>query len=416
MHTIAQKFSALRAELKSQFLERDDAIEACLLALVTGQHVLMLGQPGLAKSQLIRAIMSALRGHRYFEVGLNRNLPMEAVVGPLDILHFRATGEYRYKREGYATACEFIMLNEIGKMSDELGHSLLALLNERLIFEVDENGSSRPAPLSTAFCDSNEELTTGSDQAAALDDRLLVRVEVKDLAEDTNFAKMLVMPEPEITTEITWAELREVIESVIPTITIPDHVQQAMVTLRRELAEEGIRPSPRRFHWSMTVLRGAAFLAGRDEVTEDDIANLRFTLWGSISEIQTVDRLCRSKANPFVGPLLGIRERLHELKDGVEKRHKDFVDNGSDWDSQYGSSLQLYGREVSKKCEEVRTELDAMLLEAGGRPIPTFKAISDLQQAILVQNYQITLGQSHESARKMAGEPKRIGQDDGGNV
>jgi MoxR-like ATPase len=421
---LVSQFSTLRTELRQQFFEREDAIDACLLAMVCGHHVFLLGPPGTAKTQLIRAIMSALRGHRYFEVALSRNRPLEAVIGPLDILKFRETGEYIYRRKGYATDSEFILLNEAGKMSDDLGHDLLALLNERLIHEVridpatGQERSHWPAPLSTAFCDSNEELTSAdaSDNAAALWDRLVIRTTVGPVTEDSNFAAMLVCGEPVITAEIEWSALKQVIDTEVPAIEIPSHVQAAMVKLRHDLDEAGVHPSSRRFHQSMDVLRASAWLDGRDVVTEDDIANLRFTLWDIVDQIPNVDRICRSASNPYVGPLMKLREGIHELKDGIESRHKSFVDAGKDWKSTEGGALQMYGKEVTKKLETVRTELDAMLMEAAGRPIPGFKAISDLQQQVLVQNFVTCLEQPLDVAKRMAEKPERLGQGDGGNA
>jgi MoxR-like ATPase len=422
VHAVAQDLSTLRTQLRSYFKEREDAIEACLLAIVCGQHVFMLGQPGTAKTQMIRSIMKALRGARFFEIALSRNRPLEAVIGPLDILHFRATGEYRYNRQGYATDVEFALFNEIGKMADDLGHDLLALTNERIIHEVridpvtGEKRSVWPAPLSTAFCDSNEMLTEGSDDAAALWDRLLVRVVVEYAVSDANFTAILKGGEPEIDVQIEWEALQDVILKVLPAIELPDHVLVALAKVRHDLAEEGVKPSTRRFRQSVDVLRAAAFLDGRDVVTEDDIASLRFTLRDTLDQIQTVDRICRSASNPFVGPLLEIRTSIHELQKELEGRHRKFVDDGrSDWESTEGSSLQMYGKEVTKKLEQVRTSLDLMLTEAKGRPIPGFKAISDLHHSFLVQNFVTALSQSPEAAEIMAQKDRR-GLGDGGNV
>src|ERR1044072_2349520 len=114
MHPVAESLATLRVQLKNHFMERDDAIEACLLAIASGQHVFLLGPPGSGKTQMIRAIVKAIvHGSRYFEIGLSPNRPVDAVIGPLDTKIWRETGEYVYRRKGYATMCEFILLNEI---------------------------------------------------------------------------------------------------------------------------------------------------------------------------------------------------------------------------------------------------------------------------------------------------------------
>lgn len=423
MHPVAEQFSTLRVQLKDHFKERDNAIEACLLAIVCGHHVFMIGPPGTAKTQLIRAIVKAIvHGARYFECALSRNRPYEAVIGPQDILHFRATGEYRYKRKGYATDAEFVLFNEIGKMSDDLGHDLLALTNERLIHEVridPDTGEERsywPAPLSTAFCDSNEMLDDGSDDAAALWDRLLLRDEVQPVKADSNFAKVLVSGEPHVTVKVEWADLYQVIHEHVPSIEIPKHVQQVMVKLRHDLDKAGVHPSTRRYRQSMDVLRASAFLNGRDVVTEDDIVALRFTLWDTLQQKDAVSRICRSASNPFVGPLIDIRGRILEVQNEIDKKHREFVDDGSDWKGPKGSALQVYGKEVYKKMVQVRTELDTLLMEAEGRPIPGFKAVSNLQQEVMVQNLTTSLEQPLEEARRMASAPELLGQGDGGNA
>ena len=424
MHAVAEQLSTLRVQLKGHFKEREDAIEASLLALVSGQHVFLLGPPGTAKTQMIRAIVKAIVQARYFEIGLSRNRPFEAVIGPLDILHWRETGEYIYRREGYATQVEIALFNEIDKMSDDLGHDLLALLNERLYHEVkiNERGEKQSvwhSPLSTAFCDSNAELTSSANEdAAALWDRLLLRTTVDYVVSDSNFAAVLVGGEPEIDVAIEWPDLKDAIDNVVPAVEIPDHVQQAMVKLRHDLVPEGVKPSTRRFRQSMLVLQASAFLNGRDVATEDDIAALRFTLWDTVDQISAVDRICRSASNPFIGPLIDIRGRIHEVQSEIEKRHKTFVDAGSDWKNSEGASLQAYGKEATKKLTAVRGELETMLIEAQGRPIPGFKAVSDLQQQVFVQNFTTCLDQPRDVAEKMAADDThstRLGQGDGGN-
>ena len=64
LHT---KVAALRADLNAQLLERETAIEAALLALLTREHLLLLGPPGTAKSLLVRSVCEHVTGATYFE-------------------------------------------------------------------------------------------------------------------------------------------------------------------------------------------------------------------------------------------------------------------------------------------------------------------------------------------------------------
>ena len=53
---ILARVHALRQDLDDILLERETAIEAALLALLTQEHLLLLGPPGTAKSLLVRSI------------------------------------------------------------------------------------------------------------------------------------------------------------------------------------------------------------------------------------------------------------------------------------------------------------------------------------------------------------------------
>jgi hypothetical protein len=64
---VLAKIVALRDELAATLLERETAIETALLALLTGEHLLLLGPPGTAKSMLVRAICERILGASYFE-------------------------------------------------------------------------------------------------------------------------------------------------------------------------------------------------------------------------------------------------------------------------------------------------------------------------------------------------------------
>lgn len=404
MHHIAKSLNDVRDELNSFYLEREEAVTAVVLALLAGQHAFILGPPGTAKTDMIKALVKCIVGATHFEALLSKNRPAEAINGPLDIKEFRENGNYFLKRKGYATQVDLLTLDEIGKMSPVLGHDLLALLNEREYHEVNGGLSVHKAPLSTAFTASNEMPTNESDDAAALWDRLLVRVVVDYLQDRSNFARLLTMQGTALTTTLQWDDLKKVIEGEVPNIPLSDDAIKGMVALRAKFRQQHIYPSDRRWRASVRVMQANAFLEGRDEVGEDDLAALRFTLWDTVEQIESVHRMCLSAANPFVERLMEIRDSINEIKAGISER-----ENESD-----EAAKLSYGREAAQKLGKARDSLDVLLLEASGRPIPSFKGVSDLHKEQLGRNWMVCLGQDDPDVVEAA-VAKKLGMGDGGN-
>src|SRR5206468_12174493 len=74
--------------LKRRFVGRDEVIDLIALTVVAGEHLLLLGPPGTAKSALIREFAGAVRG-RYFEYLLTRFSEPNEVFGPIDLVRLR---------------------------------------------------------------------------------------------------------------------------------------------------------------------------------------------------------------------------------------------------------------------------------------------------------------------------------------
>ena len=77
-------FQKLRADLVGQFPERQAVIDGSLCAVLAGEHVLLLGPPGTAKSALARSIAQAFGG-AYFERLLTKFSTPEELFGPISL-------------------------------------------------------------------------------------------------------------------------------------------------------------------------------------------------------------------------------------------------------------------------------------------------------------------------------------------
>ena len=67
MERTVDKIINIRDVLKSRYLERDEVIEGAVCALITGNHLLLIGPPGTAKSQLANELCGKINGARYFQ-------------------------------------------------------------------------------------------------------------------------------------------------------------------------------------------------------------------------------------------------------------------------------------------------------------------------------------------------------------
>src|SRR6185295_1115919 len=75
----------IRDELQQIFLERTELIDGALVALLAGQHVLVIGPPGTAKSMLADEVCGRLTDAHYFQWLLTRFTTPEELFGAVSL-------------------------------------------------------------------------------------------------------------------------------------------------------------------------------------------------------------------------------------------------------------------------------------------------------------------------------------------
>src|SRR5258706_14974666 len=93
--TAQEKLKKIRDELKQMFLERGELIDGALSALLSSQHLLIIGPPGTAKSMLADEICRRIEGAGYFQWLLTRFTTPEEVFGAVSL---RALEQDDYRR------------------------------------------------------------------------------------------------------------------------------------------------------------------------------------------------------------------------------------------------------------------------------------------------------------------------------
>jgi MoxR-like ATPase len=273
---LKSRLQRIRDALSQGLIERDIPIRLALLAALAGEHVLLIGPPGTAKSELARRLRLAFTGQTYFERLLTRFSVPEELFGPLSI---KALEEDKYQRQidGYLPTAAVAFLDEIFKANSAILNALLTLLNER---EFD-NGTQRiKTPLVSVVGASNE--LPQEEELLALYDRFLVRYHVGPVSDD-GFGKLLNLrgqakPAIDTTLMLTTADLEHIHAAALK-VTVPAEVASLLKAMRKHCQGQKILVSDRRWRKALFLLQVAAYTDGRSAVSVWDCWLLQHCLW-----------------------------------------------------------------------------------------------------------------------------------------
>jgi MoxR-like ATPase len=251
--TPRQRLAGLLEALERGLVERRLQVRLALLAALAGEHTLLIGPPGTAKSELARRLHLAFEDARYFERLLTRFSVPEELFGPLSI---SALEQDRYERQtaGYLPQASIAFIDEVFKANSAILNALLTLLNERRF----DNGAGRlDCPLISVIGATNE--VPAGEVADAFFDRFLMRLPVAPVSAD-GFRDLLALRglrEPQIAGALSPHD-RAAITHAAQGVAVGDEVAQVLAELRNHLAGGAIYVSDRRWTKIVWLLKIAA--------------------------------------------------------------------------------------------------------------------------------------------------------------
>ncbi len=148
---------------------RQEIVTQTFYAFLTGEHQLLIGRTGMAKSLLARQIFECFDGAKVFEKHLTKDTTPDNLFGAYDMVKMKH-GKMIHNIQGSIVTADFAFLDEIFDANDMLLRSLLSLLNERKLVNGEQIVDSS---LHTVIAVSN--YIRASETLEALLDRFIYR-------------------------------------------------------------------------------------------------------------------------------------------------------------------------------------------------------------------------------------------------
>ena len=244
--------------LQYGFIERDTALRLALLSLISGEHLLIIGAPGTAKSELARRLHQVLKEGDYFERLLTKFSIPEELFGPLSVKSLEQD-KYHRQTKNYLPSASIAFIDEIFKANSAILNSLLTLLNER---EFDNGAIREKVPLMSVIGASNE--LPEENELRALYDRFLCRYEVQPVSDDA-FIDLLCLSKRSVdhTKKIfdyafDLSEIQQISQQAMQ-LVVSDEVLDLLQQLRLFLREQSIEVSDRRWRKLIKLLKISAY-------------------------------------------------------------------------------------------------------------------------------------------------------------
>lgn len=271
-----EKINKIKKELDDFYVQRTETIDMILLAVYSRKNAFLIGEPGLAKTDILKAFSESVKGFKFFEYQMSFSTKLE------DLLSMNVQGGIGIDN------CHIALIDEFFKGNPSVLNSLLAILNEKIIYVPEK----KTIPMLTVFATSNEkpDATEGTSMLA-LYDRFLLRQEVMPLINESDFKKLMRInkpftPSPEAI--LTLEELEKDYKD-IQNIDVPDEIIDILFLIKKEILIRQVHVSDRRFRDLVAILKASAFFRGDNEVKKEDIYNVKSSLWTYSSDIKTVE-------------------------------------------------------------------------------------------------------------------------------
>ena len=276
---LKQVLTEARQEVAKVIIGQGDVIDKALIAIFTGQHALIEGVPGVAKTLLVRTLGHVL-GCDFARIQFTPDLMPSDVTG--HTLYDPASGKFA-TRKGPVFA-HFVIADEINRAPAKTQAALLEAMAER---QVTVDGAARPlGDLFTVFATQNpiEQEGTYALPEAQLD-RFLLKVKIDYPSQADEVALVRHVTEGKVGDRLEVEQVQSLVkpstvvslQAIAAALRADDAVLDYAIRLvraTRSWAGVVAGAGPRGAISIVRAARAAALIEGRDFVTPDDVKRM----------------------------------------------------------------------------------------------------------------------------------------------
>lgn len=259
----AKRISDVFKALEKVVIGRHRVLQQLMFALVTKNHMLLEGPPGVAKSYMTNKLFGALQEATHFKVQCTKKMTEDYIVGPLDMHLFREQGEYLHRIEGYLPVAQYAFLDEFLDLSTGALRALLEILNERTF---SRGPQSVKCPLVTAVCATNFSGESDIGLEAVMD-RFLFKAKITGLTRVQDRMAMFKSDAIEVP-KMSHTDIMRV-NCALRDVTVPEFV----LTIYLRMCEQ-LKLTDRTVHKAIEVIKASAVFSGRKFVILEDLTAL----------------------------------------------------------------------------------------------------------------------------------------------
>jgi len=296
--------AALRENINSVFVGKEDIVENLLICLLAGGHVLLEDVPGVGKTTLALTLAKSMDAD-FGRIQFTPDTLPGDVVG-VSVYNMKS-GEFEF-RPG-AVMNQVLLADEINRTSPKTQASLLEAMAEGQV-TVDGKVYELPQPFIVIATQNPVEFMGTYPLPEAQMDRFMMRLSIgyPDRAQEMKMAELFLQEKtPDKTKAVCKAEDILALRDEIKVVTVKENIlgyMEDIVKITREDARLLLGASPRALLSLLAASRARAFLQGRDFVKPDDVKAVAMQVLAHRLVLSAEARLQRASAEAILKELI----------------------------------------------------------------------------------------------------------------